>query len=123
MTVQLHAFDIEGNTHPRADAVTVECRKVAEDAVLDAVVLDIHRNILAHGDDAVRCNADVAVEARDAFLRHGDARQHQQQCGQKNAAAADQEKDTFGTARSAASSIWKNAACLNPNEFAMMFDG
>jgi hypothetical protein len=42
---------------------------------------------------------------------------------EEDAKGADQEKETFGTARSAALSISKNAACLNANQEAMTFEG
>ena len=59
-----------------------------------------------------------------SFIR--DMRQRKkekEERGKCDANRAVQEKETFGTARSAASSISKNGACLNANHDAMMLDG
>ena len=123
--VALNFVDVEAHADTVAQAVGVERRDVAEDAALDAVVLDLNGDGFADGDRAVRRDGDVADEIGDAFLcgRIGQRDKDEKECGERDAKDADQENETFGKARSAAFSISKNAACLKANHEAMMLDG
>src|SRR5204863_2890475 len=112
---------VEAHADPPA-ILAVGRGEVAEDAVADAIALDIDRNIFRDGERARLRDANLAREIGDALARAGGKREtNERRC--KDGGALHPAYFTFGTSRSAAFSISKNGAGLKAPKFATRFDG
>src|ERR1700749_739019 len=123
MAIARRAQHVEIDMHAPAILVSISCWKDPEDSV---------SNLLAFGDDGDRfgnCerpglrDADIAGVVGDALIR--ERRRHKQTKQRRggNGGAAHVVNETFGAARSASLSIWKNGAGLNAPKLATRFEG
>src|SRR5581483_10266412 len=118
VVVHRHALHVESHAHAPAELVGVDGGEIAVDAVTDVVAPRVHRDGFHDIKLPVRLHGDVAGKIENAFdvvLRAGGRHQNKR-CEERHneSGPAHQEKETFGTARSAALSISKNFAGVNP---------
>ena len=126
VAVHRHTLHVEAHAHSAAELVGVKGGEVAIDAVVDAVALHIDRDGLDDVQRSVFLNGDVAGEIQNAFrpfLRRDRGGEGKREERRSESGPAHQEKETFGTARSAALSISKNCAGVKLPMPATKFDG
>src|SRR5690349_19209350 len=97
--------------------------KIAEDSVTDRIAFRNHRDRFGDGERARLRNAHIAGEIGDAFI--GKSGSTQKPNGRHNQCREPTHvwNETFGAARSASLSIWKNGAGLNEPTLATRFEG
>src|SRR6185437_9385351 len=110
---------LEPYLHAVAVAVAIIGRKIAQDAVLDAVALGLHADRLGDIHARVRVDADVAVKIKDAF-RGADARARDRE---KNEQQYTRYAPIVHNFTGSVFSAWKKSCSRKPNGFAISSAG
>ena len=115
-SVALDIQNFEWNDHRQPAVILVARRKIAKDAALDLLALDLDDDRFDYKQRAIRVDRDIACEIEDAFLRHtrGAAKRKHERTDKAS------HSDTCTAARS---SVSKNAALRKASRRATMMSG